>query len=165
MLNYVFWIIVLAGVLVVVYSAAAAGFRNGDRAGDARISVLLAAAARPDGQRPLIIATVSNPSGTPVITALRVRRAVVPDWLAGTRTVRVARWTARRRFRPGRYAGVGVVPAADAAEFAVDVPPRARRCLLLVAVGQEGGRLRVHRVRLGPVCFTIAGQDDLIMVG
>jgi hypothetical protein len=165
MLNYVFWIILLAGALAGVYCLAVAGFRNGDRAADAQVSALVAAAPQPDEEHPLIIAAVRNPSGTPVIVALRARRAVRPAWAAGALTVRVAHWTARRRFRPGRYPTVGVVPAAGAAEFALPVRVRARHYLLIVAVGQEGGRLRVHRLRLGPVCFTAAGRGDLIMVG
>ncbi len=58
-------------------------------------------------------------------------------------------WTSRGKFRPGRYATVGVAPAGGAAELAVPVPSRARRYVLTAAVGQEGGRLRVHRLRLG----------------
>jgi hypothetical protein len=165
MLNDVFLIIAAAGALAGVCALAAAGFRNGDRPGDALVTALVAAAAQADEERPLIIVTVRNAAGTPVIAALRARRAVLPAGVAASCTVRVARWTARRRFRPPRYATLGVVPAAGAAAFTLPVPVRARRCLLIVAVGQEGGRLRVHQLRLGPVSFTTTGQDDLIMVG
>jgi hypothetical protein len=163
-LSYLFWIISVTGTLAGLYCLAAAGFRNGDRPGDARVTALLTELGTEDGMRPLVVATVRNPSGTPVLAALRVRRALLPCWLAGPYEVSAPRLTAGRRFRPGRFATVGVVAAAGAGELAVPVPPHARRCLLIVAVGQEGGRLREHRLRLGPVCYTSAGRDDLIMV-
>ncbi|HVT69036.1 MAG TPA: hypothetical protein VHF26_14895, partial [Trebonia sp.] len=62
--------------------------------------------------------------------------------------------------RPGGYACVGVVPAGGSAEFAVPLPVRARRCLLTVAVGQEGGRLRVHRLRLDAAAARL-GRDEV----
>ena len=140
------------------------GLRDGDRPGDARVTARLA------DDRPLVVATVRNPSGTPVLAALRSRPALLPGWLAGAHGASVPWLTVPgriwgRRLRPERFAVVGVVAAAGAAEFAVPAPARARHCLLTVAVGQQGGRLRLHRLRLGPVCYTAAGQDDLIMVG
>jgi hypothetical protein len=36
----------------------------------------------------------------------------------------------------------------------------AAACVLTAAVGQEGGRLRVHRLRLGPVSYPAAGRDE-----
>jgi hypothetical protein len=165
MVNGVFWIIVLAAVVGGLGWLVAAGFRNGDRPGDSSVCARLVTGSQPDERRPLVVATVGNPSGTPVLGALRVSRALLPSWLAGAGGVRVPRRTAGRAFRPGRYATVGVVPAAGAAEFAVPVPVRARRYLLTVAVGQAGGRLRVYRRRLGPVSFTATGRDELIMVG
>jgi hypothetical protein len=53
-----------------------------------------------------------------------------------------------------------VAPAGGAAELAVPVTVRARRYVLTAAVGQEGGRLRVHRLRLGPVSYPSAGRDE-----
>jgi hypothetical protein len=122
------------------------GMRNGDRPGDARVSALVGTGT--GGGTPLIFATVRNPSGTPALTALRVRRGFVPGALIGRFTVRVPRWTKGRRFRPDAYETVGVVPASGAAEFPVPVPERAHRYVLTVAVGQQGGRLRVYRLRL-----------------
>jgi len=75
----------------------------------------------------------------------------------------VPRRTLRRKFRPARYATVGVVPAGGAAEFAAPVPARARRCLLTAAVGQEGGRLRVRRLRLGPVSYAAAERATIMV--
>ena len=71
--------------------------------------------------------------------------------------------TGRAKFRPGRYETVGVAPAGGAAELAVPVTERARRYVLTVAVGQEAGRLRIHRLRLGPVRRTAEGRQ-IIMV-
>jgi hypothetical protein len=158
----VFYFLVIffaAGAFGVLGCCAAAGFRNGDTPGDARVSALLAAGARPAGAGPLIVATVRNPSGTPVLAALQVRRALLPAWLAGQAGIRVPRWTKGRKFRPGAYATVGVVAAGGTAEFPVPVPQRAHRYLLSVAVGQEGGRLRVHRLRLaGADIFLGSGE-------
>ena len=182
MVFYFLVIFFAAGAFGVLGYCAAAGFRNGDRPGDARVSALLAAGAGPVGTGPagtgpagagragigpagagrraagpldarpacagpLIVATVRNPSGTPVLAALQVRRGLLPAWLAGQAGIRVPRWTKGRKFRPGAYATVGIVAAGGAAEFPVPVQERAHRYLLSVAVGQEGGRLRVHRLR------------------
>ena len=78
MLTYVFWTI-FAGVLAGTCWLLAAGLRNGDRPGDAGVT------ARLDNGRyfKLVVATVRNPSGTPVLAALRARPALVPGWLAG----------------------------------------------------------------------------------
>jgi hypothetical protein len=96
-----------------------------------------------------VVATIRNPAGSPVLAGLAVRRGRLPGWLAGSMNSGVPRWTRRRRFRPGGYPTVGVVPAGTAAEFAVPVTSSARRYLLTVVVGQADGRLRVHRLRLG----------------
>lgn len=133
------------------------GARNGDHPGDARVSALVGSGT--EGGNPLIFATVRNPSGTPALTALRVRRGFVPGALIGKFTVRVPRWTKGRRFRPGAYETVGVVPAGGATEFPVPVPVRSHRYVLTVAVGQQGGRLRVYRLRLaGTDVFLGSGE-------
>jgi hypothetical protein len=122
------------------------GMRNGDRPGDTQVSALVATDA--GGGNPMIIARVHNPSRAPALTALRVRRGFVPGELIGKFTVRVPRWTKGRRFRPGAYETVGVVPAGAATDFPVPAPERAHRYVLTVAVGQQDGRLRVYRLRL-----------------
>lgn len=158
MLTYV--LLITAAITALTSWCLASGFRNGDRPGDARVRAWLVTAAQPDEQRPLVVAVVGNPAGTPAIAALGTRPAVLPAWLAGSRAVSVPRWTVRRKFQPGRYACVGVVPAGGSAEFAVPVPARARRYLLTVAVGQEGGRLRVHRLRLEGAAARL-GRDEV----
>jgi hypothetical protein len=141
-----------AGVaaLALLCWVAAAGFRNGDRATDAKVSAVLRDGGQPDESRPVVVATVCNPSGTPVLTGLSVRRARVPQWLGGALSVTVPRRTRRRKFRPGGYACVGIVPGQTAVRFTVPVPATARRYRLTAAVGQSGGRLRVYRLRLAP---------------
>jgi hypothetical protein len=159
--TYVFVIIATAGVITGLVYCMAAGLRNGDRAGDAKVTAVLTTGAQPDEARPVIVVRVRNPSGTPVFAALTARRALLPAGLASAQTVTVPRWTLRRKFRPQQYAAVGVAPAGGAAELAVPVRTRARRYLLTAVVGQEAGRLRVHRLRLGPVSHAAAGRHEL----
>ena len=91
MLMAVLPIIALIAALAALGALARAGFRHGDRPGDVRVAARLAG-----GQDRLVIATVLNPAGTPVLAGLRVRRAVLPAWLADAGGVRVPRWTRRR---------------------------------------------------------------------
>jgi hypothetical protein len=159
-LTHVFWIIAAACVFAALYYCLAAGMRNGDRPGDAEITALLSTGTQPDEGRPVIVVHVRNPSGTPVLVALSARRALLPAPLTEPRGVSVPWLTRRRKFRPGKYETIGVAPADGGAELAVPVTVRARRYVLTAAVGQEGGRLRVHRLRLGPVSYQAAGRDE-----
>jgi hypothetical protein len=160
-LTYVFVIIATAVVISALAFCVAAGFRNGDRTGDAKVTAVLTTGTQPDEARPVIVVRVRNPSGTPVFAALTARRALLPAGLASVQTVTVPRWTLRRKFRPQQYAAVGVAPAGGAAELTVPVRARARRYLLTAVVGQEAGRLRVHRLRLGPISHAAAGRHEL----
>ncbi len=169
MLTYVFWIIAVTAVFALLCYLVADGMRNGDRPGDAKVTAVVTTGTQPgavpsDGTVPVIAVTVRNPSGTPVLVALSARRARLPAALTEPRAVSVPRLTGRGRFRPGKYETVGVAPAGGAAELTVPVTERARRYVLTAAIGQEGGRLRVHRLRLGPVSRT-AGGRQIIMVG
>jgi len=120
----------------------AAGLRAGDHPGDAAVAAVLAA-----GPRPVIVATVRNPAGVPLLAGLTVRRQRLPGWPDAGLTVRVPRRTARRRYLAGAQDTVGVVPAGGQAEFRMAAPaPLARtgrRYRLTAVVGQAGGRLRV----------------------
>jgi hypothetical protein len=160
-LTYVFVIIATAVVISALAFCLAAGLRNGDRAGDAKVTAVLTTGTQPDEARPVIVVRVRNPSGTPVFAALTARRALLPAGLASAQTVTVPRWTLRRKFRPQQYAAVSVAPAGGAAELAVPVRTRTRRYLLTAVVGQEGGRLRVHRLRVGPVSHAATGRHEL----
>jgi hypothetical protein len=159
-LTYVFVIIGAAGGIAALSYCLAASLRNGDRPGDALVTALLTTGAQPDEARPLIVVTVRNRSGTPVFAALTARAALLPAGVAARHDVSVPRRTLRAKFRPGKFATVGVAPAGGTAEFAVPVPARARRYLLTAAVGQEGDRLRVHRLRLGPVSSAAEGRRE-----
>jgi len=128
---------------------AAAGLRGGDRAGDAKVSALLRASGQPDEPRPVVIAMVRNPSDKPVLAGLSARRAVLPEWLRGGASVTVPIRTTRRSLRPTAYDTIGVVPARACARFPVPIRAQARRYLLTAAIGQAGGRLRLHRLHVG----------------
>jgi hypothetical protein len=136
---------------------AVAGFRNGDRPGDATVTAVLAVARQPDGPRPVIAATVVNRSAVPVMVGLRVRRF---PW-AGTPAVRVPWRTGGRRYQAGEQDTVGVVPAGERAVFAVPVRAAGRRYRLTAIIGQSGGRLRVLTVPVtgtGTLFGTAAGR-------
>jgi hypothetical protein len=163
-LTSVFSIIVAVGMLAALYYLAAAGFRNGDRPGDALVTTVPLAGPVPSGRTAPATAAVlvRNPTGTPVLVGLTARAAFLPAWLALPHDVSVPRWTLRGKFTPERYECVGVVLAAGATEFAVPALARARRTVLTVAVGQEGGRLRVHRLRLGLAGQPAEGGNKLV---
>jgi hypothetical protein len=130
---------------------AAAGLRDGDRPGDAKVSALLRKSGQPDEPRPVVIVTVRNPSDKPVLAGLSARRTLVPALLRCGPSVTVPNRTARRSLRATAYATIGVVPARASARFPVAVSGQARRYLLTAAIGQAGGRLRVHRLQVpGP---------------
>ena len=127
---------------------ALAGFRNGDRPGDAAVRAALRSSGQPGEERPVAVVAVRNPGGTPVLAAVGVRRALLPGWLAGAAGCAVPRRTARRAYRPGGFPTVAVVAVGQCAVLSAPVPASARRYLVIVLVGQGGGRLRVHRRRI-----------------
>jgi hypothetical protein len=140
---------------------AAMGLRDGDRPADAKVTAVLRASGQPDEPRPVVIALVRNRSDKPVLAGLSARSAVLPAWLRGGHTITVPIRTARRAFRPTGYATVGVVPAHANARFHVPTGVCARRYLLTAAIGQAGGRLRVHRLHVaGP---RSAARTDLTL--
>jgi hypothetical protein len=135
-------IAIVVVVLVLVCGLAVAGFRNGDRPGDAAVSAELATARQPDGDRPVILATVANRSAIPVMVGLRARRSLT----LGTLTVRVPWRTRARRYRAGGHDTVGVVLGWESAIFRVPVRAVGRRYRLTAVIGQSGRRLRVLTV-------------------
>jgi hypothetical protein len=124
------------------------GFRNGDRPDDAPVRAALRSSGQPGEERPVAVVAVRNPGGTPVLAAVAVRRALLPGRLAGAAGTAVPRRTARRAYRPGGFPTVAVVAAGQCAELSAPVPASARHYLVTVLVGQSGGRLRVHRLRI-----------------
>lgn len=121
------------------------GLRNGDRLLDAVVTAELQLSAQPDESRPVVVAEIRNPSESAVLVGLSARRSRVPGWLGGG-SVGVPRRTARRALRADRYPVVGIVPAAGSTRFAVPVTEAGERYRLTAAIGQAGGRLRVHRL-------------------
>jgi hypothetical protein len=148
-------------VLALLFACAVKGVRDGDHPGDATVSAVLRDSRQPDERRPVIVATVVNPSGAAVLAGLAARPSRLdrlPCWLAvvlaGTTsslTVTVPCRTARAKFRPGGYATVGIVPASGTVRFPVPVDRAARGYVLTAAIGQSAGRLRLCRLRVaGP---------------
>jgi hypothetical protein len=137
-------------VLALVCWCVAMGFRDGDRPADATVSAALRDSGQPDEPRPVIVATVVNPSPVPALVGLSARPGR-PAWLAGLGhplTVTVPRRTARAKFHPPSYATVGIVPPSASIRFPVPVERAARRYVLTVVVGQGAGRLRLHRLHV-----------------
>jgi hypothetical protein len=137
--------------LAALCCCAATGLRHGDRPADAKVTALLGDSGQPDEPRPVVIATVRNRSDKPVLAGLSARRALMPEWLRCGPSITVPIRTTRRKLRPTAYATVGVVPGRSCARFSVPVSGQSRRYLLTAAIGQTGGRLRLHRLHVaGP---------------
>jgi hypothetical protein len=147
-----------AGVFAAVLWFFGEGVRNGDWPDDTRVGAGLRRSGQPGEERPVAVVAVRNQGAAPVLVAVSVRRALLPGWLAGPVNVSVPRRTARRAFRPDGYPTVGVVLGGESAELTAPVPSRARRYLLTVLVGQGGGRLRVHRLRMDDARRTPPGR-------
>ena len=146
----IFFIALAVGVLVLgaVCWAAVEGFRNGDRPDDAQVLAALRSSGQPGEERPVAVVAVRNPGSTPVLAAVAARRALIPGWLGGAVGSAVPRRTARRAYRPDGFPTVAVVAGGQRAELSAPVPAAVRRYLVTVLVGQAGGRLRVHRLRI-----------------
>jgi hypothetical protein len=142
---------VWCGLVVVGITA----LRDGDQPADARVTAVLAGSGQPDETRPVVVATVRNPSGVPVMVGLRVRARLT----AGTLTARVPWRTVGRRYRASEQDTVGVVPAGESAVFGVPAPASGRRYRLVALIGQEERRLRVLTV---PVRGT-RGMERVVM--
>jgi hypothetical protein len=162
MVSFTIGIVAGIAVLALLCWCAARGLRDGDCPADARVSAVLRDSGQPDEPRPVIVATVVNPSGAAVLAGLSAgpgRLDRLPAWLdacldalppgaARPLTVTVPRRTARAKFRPGGYATVGIVPASGTVRFPVPVDRAARRYVLTAAIGQSAGRLRLHRLHV-----------------
>jgi hypothetical protein len=148
MVNLLIALAVGAAALAALCWYARQGFRNGDRPDDAPVRAVLRSSGQPGEERPIAVVAVRNPSGTPVLAAIAVRRALLPGRLAGAVGIAVPRRTARRAYRPDGFSTVAVVDGGQYAELSAPVPATARHYLVTVLVGQAGGRLRVHRLRI-----------------
>jgi hypothetical protein len=135
-------------VLAAACWAALEGFRNGDRPDDAQVRAALRSSGQPGEERPVAVVAVRNPGSTPVLAAVAARRALLPGWLGGAVSRAAPRRTARRAYRPDGFPTVAVVAGGQRAELSAPVPRVVRRYLVTVLVGQAGGRLRVHRLRI-----------------
>jgi len=147
-----------AGVFAAAFWFLGAGVRYGDRPEDTRVRAVLRPSGQPGEDRPVAVVTVGNRGAAPVLVAVTVRRALLPGWLTEPVNVSVPRRTARRAFRPDAYPTVGVVAGRERADLAAPVPARARRYLVTILVGQAGGRLRVHQLRMDDARCTPPGR-------
>ena len=136
------FLIAAAAVIVVLAWLVVAGFRDGDEPADARVSATLARSGQPDETRPVVIATVRNPSACPVLVGLSVRRSLT----AGTLSARVPWRTAGRGYLAGAQDTAGIVPPGESATLRVPVRQPGRRYRLVAVIGQSGRRLRVLTV-------------------
>jgi hypothetical protein len=139
--------IAAVALVILVCWLVIAGFRNGDRPGDAAVTAELAVARQPDGLRPVILATVANRSAVPLLVGMRARGGLT----LGSLTVRVPWRTRARRYRAGWQDTVGVVPGWESAIFRVPVRGGGRHHRLTAVIGQSEGRLRVLTI---PVTVT-----------
>jgi hypothetical protein len=147
-----------AGTFAALLQFLGEGFRHGDRPDDMRVRAVLRPSGQPGEERPVAVVTVRNLGAAPVLVAVTVRRALLPGWLAEPVNVSVPRRTARRAFRPDGYSTVGVVAGDECADLTAPVRTCARRYLLTILVGQAGGRLRVHRLRMDGARRTPPGR-------
>jgi hypothetical protein len=142
------------------------GFRHGDRPLDAKVSAQLRDSGQPDEPRPVVVAAINNSSGAAVMVGLAARPSQIPALLSPG-SISVPSLTARRALRAGAYETVGVVPPHRTAGFAVPVTATGRRYRLVAAIGQSGGRLRLHRIpvdsrsRLRPTARDLADRGSV----
>jgi hypothetical protein len=121
------------------------GFRHGDRPPDATVSAVLRDCGQPDEPRPVVVVAIDNPSSVAVMVGLAARPSRIPALLSPG-GVAVPALTARRGLRAGAYETVGVIHARGGVRFTVPVTATGRSYRLVAAIGQCGGRLRVHRL-------------------
>jgi hypothetical protein len=153
-------LIAAASVMAAATAVVIAGFRSGDRPGDATVTAALRSVPHPDGYQHVVRAAVRNPGSVPVLVGLSVYRSRVPAWLGAGMTVTVPRRTGRRRYLPGAQHTVGVVEPGESVCWPVPAPGPAlasapasaagRRCHLVAVIGQSGRRLRVITLPVTP---------------
>jgi hypothetical protein len=110
---------------------------------DVTVTILFMMLAPSPQGASLVVASVANPGSRPVLAGLSVRRRRYPGWPgAGLRT-RVARRTGGRRYRAGRQATIGIIPAHGASVLPVHFRATRGRYRVVAVIGQSDHRLRV----------------------
>lgn len=150
MIGSILTLLAVTVVVAAVTGLAMAGFRAGDRPGDATVTAALEWVSHPDGPRRVVVAAVRNPGPQAVLAGLSAHRSRVPGWLGAGMTVTVPHRTRRARYRPGAQVTLGVVGAGETGHWPVPAPGRGGRCHLVAVIGQAGGRLRVIRLPVAP---------------
>lgn len=153
MTGFIIGLLIALAVFSMFAMLALTGFRNGDRPGDATVTAALSDPTQPDEPRPVVVATVRNPSDVPVMAGFRLR----PSLFEGSMTARVPWRTLGRRYLPRRQGTVGIVPPGGSASFRVLARAKGHRYRLVAVIGQSGRRLRVLTVPVTPSHVTEPG--------
>jgi hypothetical protein len=110
---------------------------------DVTMTILLADLA-PSGQgKSSVIILAVNPGFRPVLVGLSVSRQRGPAWPGMRLRTRIARRTDRRRYRAGRQAAIGIVPAEGDSALPVRFDAIPGRYRVVAVIGQSDHRLRV----------------------
>lgn len=115
---------------------------------DVSVTILFAALAPRGAGESSVITLIDNPGSSPVLAGLSVSRRRGPA-LGGTRLkARFARRTGRRRYRAGRQAVIGIVPADGMRILPVHFVATRGRYRIVAVIGQADYRLRVISIPL-----------------
>lgn len=123
---------------------------------DVSVTVLFAYLATDGAGESSVITLIDNPGPSPVLAGLSVSRRLGPAWGGAGPRERFAERTARRRYRAGKQAIIGIVPADGMRVLPVHFPPAHRRYRVVAVIGQADRRLRVISIPLdvGRVRYT-----------
>ena len=113
----------------------------------------------------LVVTSIVNPGPRPVLAGLSVRRRRCPAWLGQRLGTRVARRTARRWYRAGGQATIGIVPAGGTSVLPVRFVAIRRRYRVIAVIGQSDDRLRVISMPLARRPEGGTGPSDAAITG
>lgn len=89
-----------------------------------------------------------NPSASPVLVGLSVRKTVWPSWFRPQQTAWVISRPGLPRYGVVAQSTIGVIPANGSSRLAVRIPSGRRRCRVVAIAGEADGRLRAMSVRI-----------------
>jgi len=125
----------VAGLMVVIDRRAA----SRPRPGDAIVTDMVTALDWPNDGEAAILLAIANPGPVPVLVGLLPRRQLLPG---GRRRITVDGRTTRPRYLASAQAAVAAVPGGETGRLSVPITC-ARRCRLVIMIGQSDGRLQV----------------------
>jgi hypothetical protein len=115
---------------------------------DATVTILRVHVA-PRGRGESSVTTlIANPGPCPALAGLSVSRQRVPAWLGGDARARIARRTARRRYRADRQATIGIISANGIGVLTVHFTAIRGRYRIVALIGQPDHRLQVTSMPL-----------------